>query len=121
MTFDPSLFIFFKHIFFLFYNIIHNDDLYNKSLRDRARPPFLSLLLPNGLVVFSLHCPIKTEISKMKKSFVIIYPYLCFIISIFGRYIRSENQSVWYYGIIQSVAHSCPVYIYDVDCIIGTI
>lgn len=109
MTFDRPLFIFFKHIFFLFYNIIHNDDLYRKSLYDRARPPFLSLLSPNGLVVFSFHCPIKTEINKMKKSFVIIYPYyLCIIISIFCEiYIRSENQSVWYYGNIQSVAHNC--------------
>lgn len=34
------------------------------------------------------------------------YFYFCEI------YIRSKNQSVWYYGIIQSIAHSCPVYRY---------
>jgi hypothetical protein len=131
-TFDRSLFIyFFKHISFIFYNIIHNDDLYRKSLRDRARPPLLSLPLANGLVVFSFHRPIKTEINKTGKSFVnIIYPYLCIIIiiSVVWPYIYIllyvlKITSYGIYGTISIVY--CPLrtaalYIH-VDCIISTI
>lgn len=119
--FDRSIFIFFKHIFFLFYKITHNDDLCRKSLGDRARPPFLSLLLPNGLVVFSFHCPIKTKINKMEKIFVLIYPYICIIISIFVRYIYVPKIKLCSITVINSPSHTAALYIHAADCIIGTI